>query len=144
MSRRATLDDVDAIAAIETACFGPSAWSASLVADEVGGERHVVLVSDGLEAYGAISVAGDVADLDRIAVLPGARGRGLARDILADLVDLARDLDAERMLLEVAADNGPAIGLYEAHGFDTIATRRGYYAGGVDALVMQLDIAEWR
>jgi ribosomal-protein-alanine N-acetyltransferase len=144
MSRRATLDDVAAIAAIERECFGPSAWSESLVADEVRGERHVVLVSDDLSAYGAISVAADVADLDRIAVLPGSRGRGLARGLLVELVDLARDLDAERMLLEVAANNVAAIGLYEAHGFDTIATRRRYYAGWIDALVMQLDIQEWR
>ena len=103
-----------------------------------------MLVAGDVVAYGAISVAGGVADLDRIAVLPSSRGRGLAAGLLVELVDLARDLDAERMLLEVAADNGPEIGLYEAHGFDTIATRRGYYAGGVDALVMQLDIAEWR
>jgi ribosomal-protein-alanine N-acetyltransferase len=144
MSRRATLDDVAAIAAIETECFGSSAWSESLVADEVRGGRHVVLVSDDVTAYGAVSVAGDVADLDRIAVLPGSRGQGLARGLLGELVDLARDLDAERMMLEVAADNVAAIGLYEAHGFDTIATRRGYYQGGVDALVMELDIQEWR
>jgi ribosomal-protein-alanine acetyltransferase len=144
MSRRATLDDIASIAAIETACFGSSAWSETLVADELRGERSVVLVSDDVTAYGAISVTGDVADLDRIAVLPGSRGHGLASGLLAELVDLARDLDAERMLLEVAADNVAAIGLYEAHGFDTIATRRGYYAGRVDAWVMQLDIQEWR
>lgn len=146
MSRPATDDDVAAVAAIERACFGSSAWSETLVADEVRGERHVVLVGgdDGIDAYGAISLAGDVADLDRIAVLPASRGRGLARDLLTDLVDRARDLGAGRMLLEVAADNQAAIGLYEAHGFDTISTRRGYYAGGVDALVMQLDIQEWR
>jgi ribosomal-protein-alanine N-acetyltransferase len=146
MSRPATEDDVAAVAAIEQVCFGTSAWSATLVADEVRGERHVVLVAgdDTVDAYGAISLAGDVADLDRIAVLPAARGRGLARDLLTDLVDRARDLGAGRMLLEVAADNRAAIGLYEAHGFDTISTRHGYYAGGVDALVMQLDIQEWR
>jgi ribosomal-protein-alanine N-acetyltransferase len=144
MSRRATLDDVATIAAIEAECFGSSAWSETLVADEVRGERHVVLVTDDVTAYGAISVAGDVADLDRIAVLPASRGRGLARGLLVELVDLARDLDAERMLLEVAANNVAAIGLYEAHGFDTIATRRRYYAGWIDALVMQLDIQEWR
>jgi ribosomal-protein-alanine N-acetyltransferase len=77
-------------------------------------------------------------------VLPASRGRGLARGLLVELVDLARDLDAERMLLEVAADNAAAIGLYETHGFETIATRRRYYAGWIDALVMQLDIQEWR
>ncbi|MCL3819744.1 ribosomal protein S18-alanine N-acetyltransferase [Aeromicrobium wangtongii] len=144
MSRPADAHDVAAIVAIEQACFGASAWSERLVADEIASDRHIVLVSDDAAGYGAISLAGDVADLDRIAVLPQFRGRGLARELLTDLVDRARDLGAERMLLEVAADNTAAIGLYEAHGFDTISTRRGYYAGGVDARVMQITIQEWR
>jgi len=144
MIRIATADDVAAIAAIEQICFGASAWSDGLVADEIRSERHVVLVTDDLSAYGAVSVAGDVSDLDRIAVLPAARGHGLAGEVLTALVDRARDLGAERMLLEVAGDNAPAIGLYEAHGFDTISTRTGYYAGGGDALVMELTIKEWR
>lgn len=144
MTRPASDSDVAAIARIEQACFGPSAWSESLVADEVRSGRHVVLVADDLTGYGAISLAGDVADLDRIAVLPAARGLGVARELLTALVDSARDLDAERMLLEVAADNVAAIGLYASFGFDTISRRRGYYAGGVDALVMELAIAEWR
>jgi ribosomal-protein-alanine N-acetyltransferase len=144
MSQRAGTDDIAAIVAIEQACFGSSAWSEGLVADEIASDRHVVLVSDDLTAYGAISLAGDVADLDRIAVLPQSRGQGLARDLLTDLVDRARDLGATRMLLEVAADNTAAIGLYEAHGFDTISTRRAYYAGGIDARVMEITIQEWR
>lgn len=144
MTRTAADDDVPAIVAIEQTCFGAGAWSEGVVRDEVGSDRHVVLVTDDLQAYGAVSVAGEVADLDRIAVLPALRGRGVARDLLDDLVDRARDLGAGRMLLEVAADNGPAIGLYESYGFDTISTRRGYYAGGVDALVMELTIEEWR
>lgn len=144
MTRPATPDDVEAIAAIEQQCFGSAAWSASLLHDEVVGERHVVVVSDDRTGYAAITVAGDVADLDRIAVLPASRGRGRARELLADVVDRARDLGVDRMLLEVAADNTAAIGLYEADGFETISTRRGYYPGGVDANVMQLDIQEWR
>jgi ribosomal-protein-alanine N-acetyltransferase len=144
MIRPATTDDVNAIAAIELACFGSAAWSESLVRDQVSGERHHVLVDADLRAYGAISLAGDVADLDRIAVLPEARGRGLARDLLDRLIDRARDLGAARMLLEVAADNAPALGLYESFGFDTISTRKAYYPGRVDALVMELTIEEWR
>lgn len=132
------------IVEIERECFGSSAWTVGLVAAEVSSDRHIVLVSDDVTAYGAISVAGDVADLDRIAVVPAARGRGLARELLTDLVDRARDLGAGRMLLEVAADNVAAIGLYEAHGFDIISSRRGYYPGGVDALVMESTIEEWR
>ncbi|MCW2825576.1 MAG: rimI [Aeromicrobium sp.] len=144
MTRTATTDDVAAILAIEQACFGAAAWTTGLALAEVVGDRHVVLLSDDGEAYGAISVSGDVADLDRIAVVPEARGRGLARDLLDILIDRARDLGAERMLLEVAADNAVAKGLYESAGFDTISTRKGYYAGGVDAFVMELAIQEWR
>lgn len=144
MTRIAGEADIAAIAQIEHLCFGGSAWSESLVADEVRSERHVVLVADDLTGYGAISLAADTADLDRIAVVPAARGRGLARELLAALIDSARDLDAERMLLEVAADNAAAIGLYDSFGFDTISTRTGYYADGIDALVMELAIAEWR
>lgn len=144
MTRPTADADIAVIVGIEQACFGGSAWSESLVTDEVRSDRHVVLVTDDVAGYGAISLAGDVADLDRIAVLPDARGRGLARELLAALVDSARDLGADRMLLEVAADNTAAIGLYESVGFETISTRAGYYAGGVDALVMEQSIAEWR
>ncbi len=144
MTRLATESDIASIVLIEQACFGSSAWSEALVADEVRSERRIVLIAEDLTGYGAISLAADVADLDRIAVLPAARGRGAARELLTALVDGARDLDADRMLLEVAADNDAAIGLYSAFGFDTISTRRGYYSGGVDALVMEIAIAEWR
>lgn len=144
MTRAATDGDVATIVAIEQACFGAAVWSAGLVEDEIASERHVVLLSEDGRAYGAVSVAGEDSDLDRIAVLPAARGRGLARELLTALIDRARDLGAGRMLLEVAADNAPAIGLYESFGFDTISVRRGYYAGGIDALVMEITIAEWR
>ena len=144
MTRPAGAADVPAIVALESACFGRGAWSEGLVTDEVTSDRHVVLVSEDVQAYGAVSLAGDVADLDRIAVHPARRGQGRARELLDDLVDRARDLGAGRMLLEVAADNVVAIALYESAGFDTISTRRGYYADGTDALVMELVIEEWR
>jgi ribosomal-protein-alanine N-acetyltransferase len=53
-------------------------------------------------------------------------------------VDLARMNGADRMLLELAATNGPAVQLYRSAGFVEISRRRGYYRPGVDALVMEL------
>ncbi|MEJ7634255.1 GNAT family N-acetyltransferase [Aeromicrobium sp.] len=142
MIRVARSADVETIVDIELACFGASAWSESDVRAEVDAEHRLVLIEGGLRAYGAISVVGEVADLDRIAVLPGARGGGLARDLLAELIGSARQRAAARMLLEVAADNGAALGLYASLGFATINRRARYYTGGVDALVMELDIEE--
>ncbi len=139
MIRPATADDLDAVVALERACFGAEAWSPGLVAGELAADSRVVLVHDdaGVDAYGTIGVVADVADLHRIATRPQRQGRGLARGLLDALTSAAREQGAERMLLEVASTNDPARRLYERAGFATIATRRRYYASGADALVME-------
>ncbi len=51
----------------------------------------------------------------------------------------ARELGAQRVLLEVRVDNDPAIHLYESSGFRRLGRRRGYYQpGNVDAWTMLL------
>ena len=142
MIRAAGPDDAAAIAAIETSCFEAGAWSEALLREHLGRDHHVVLVDGDLRAYGAISVSGEVADLDRVAVVPAARRQRLAAGLLVALIDRARGLGADRMLLEVSVDNAPAHNLYRTFGFDTISRRNGYYPGRVDALVMKLDIKE--
>ena len=135
--------EIDAITVIELACFGTDAWSEALVTAAVEGERSTVLVED-LDAYGAISVAGDVADLERIAVMPSRRRQGVARRVLDALCAAAGAQGATRMLLEVAVDNDAAVAFYEAYGFTTISRRADYYRGGSDAFVMQLELKEPR
>ena len=44
------------------------------------------------------------------------------------------------MFLEVRADNPVARSLYDSLGFDEIGIRKGYYPGGVDAVVMRLAV----
>ncbi len=139
MIRGATDADVGSISTIETECFGAGAWSEQLVREQLAAAHRIVLVADDI-AYGVVSVLGDVADLDRIAVLPFARRRGIAGELLEQLVEAAGGHGAVRVLLEVAADNVAAIGLYESYGFASISTRTGYYPGGVDAHVMDRKI----
>lgn len=143
MTSPATPADLDAVTEIELACFGPDAWSSGLVQETLRAGRHTVLTA-GPDAYAAISVAGDTADLDRIAVMPSRRRQGVARRLLDALVGTAREQGATRMLLEVAADNDAAVALYAAYGFATINRRSRYYRSGSDALVMQLDLEEKR
>ena len=141
MIRSATADDVEAIATIEAECFGGAAWGEEFVREQLAADHRIVLIDHDV-AFGVISAVGDVADLERMAVLPFARRRGLAGGLLEQLIEAARGHGATRMLLEVAADNAPAIGLYAAYGFTTINTRAGYYTGGVDALIMQCQLEE--
>ena len=50
---------------------------------------------------------------------------------------------AEAVILEVRADNEPAIRLYRRHGYAVIQTRRRYYQpGDIDALVMRKLLGE--
>ncbi len=136
--RLADDDDIRAIVTLERAAFGDDAWSIALVDAELLQGSAAVVDADG-EVLGWVAVRGDEpADLTRIAVHPDARRRGLGRALLGMAADLARLEGADRMLLEVAATNAPALQLYRSAGFVEISRRRGYYRPGVDALVMEL------
>ncbi|GAE77431.1 ribosomal-protein-S18p-alanine acetyltransferase [Cutibacterium acnes JCM 18918] len=73
-------------------------------------------------------------------VTPAARGRGLAVELLARGLDWATSRGCHTMMLEVRRDNDPAISLYRRFGFETISQRPNYYGGGIDALVMSVDL----
>jgi ribosomal protein S18 acetylase RimI-like enzyme len=55
--------------------------------------------------------------VDQIAVVEGARRRGVGRRLMAAAEQLARELGVERMQLDVRAFNAGAIRFYEALGF---------------------------
>ena len=62
-------------------------------------------------------------ELENIAVLPEFRRQGVGRALLSALLDEARVLQAERILLEVRASNQPAIRFYNSEGFQLLARR---------------------
>ena len=138
-------DDAPVIAALEAVALGRDAWSPALVAEGVAGTLPTVHYRVGRDAgevvaYAVTSVAGDVAELQRIAVDPGRRRSGLASALLADVVRRSAADGAERLLLEVREDNADALGFYGASGFVEIARRRRYYRDGATAVVMELGL----
>ncbi|MHC8491362.1 GNAT family N-acetyltransferase [Thalassospira sp. SM2505] len=83
----------------------------------------------------------DEAEINTIVVAREARQCGVARKLLAGVVDRLGDNGVGRLLLEVAEDNAPAIALYRQCGFTDIGRRKRYYrrksGREVDALVME-------
>jgi len=149
--RLATLADLDAIMALETATFGTDAWSTRLMRGELRGEHGHYLVAVDEDAPGELAgYAGLLAprgsgdgDIQTIAVAPSARRRGLGRMLVLALLDAARDRGATQVFLEVRADNPNARALYDSLGFEEIAVRPNYYQpDGVDAQVMRLSLGE--
>jgi [ribosomal protein S18]-alanine N-acetyltransferase len=144
MLRPAAVSDAVAITALDSEVFGPDAWSGSSVEAELAGagRRTVVAIeAERLVGYAITSRADDVVDLRRIAVRPSHRRQGLAHDLLAACLDRARHERADRVLLEVSADNPAALAFYAVEGFTEIDRRRRYYRDGSDAVVMRLPLA---
>lgn len=137
--------DLPVLAELERTLFGRDAWSEALLADELTRmpeSRHVLVAADdtGPVAYAILRVTGDLGEVQRVAVDPNSRRHGLAKELLADLLAEARRRDCAEVLLEVGASNAAAIALYAGFGFEPVARRVGYYAGGTeDALVMRLN-----
>jgi ribosomal-protein-alanine N-acetyltransferase len=145
MIRLATQTDADVIAILEAECQGADAWSAALVRDGVTGDlptvQYLVSEVDGsVNGYAVASYAGDVAELQRIGVAEGARRQGIATDLLDAVVAHAPSTGADRMLLEVRADNRSALSFYADRDFIEIDRRPRYYRDGTDAVVMRLPL----
>lgn len=143
--RPLTPGDVVAVASLERAVFGASAWSAEMVREELTGPgRWYVGVDDAgghLIAYAGTWFDGDVVQVMTLGVAQAARRGGLGAALLAALVEHAREVGAEAVLLEVRVDNEPAIELYARAGFVTLGRRRRYYQPeDVDAWTMRLPL----
>lgn len=139
--------DLAHLARLEQELFGGNAWSEPTWWSELAGRPRrdyvVALDPSGLVlGYAGLDVAGETADVMTIATTTAARGKGVGRALLAELVCRAGDHGAVALLLEVRADNDPALRLYGAAGFEQIGLRRRYYQPeGVDALVLRLHLS---
>jgi ribosomal-protein-alanine N-acetyltransferase len=143
--RAARTDDVEAIARLEASCLGVDAWSEGLVREGVEGNlptvTYLVAESDGVVVGHAVtSAAGDIAELQRIAVDASHRRAGLASALLVGVLEAAGRTEADRLLLEVREDNDGALAFYARHGFTEIDRRPRYYSDGTGAVVLLLPV----
>jgi [ribosomal protein S18]-alanine N-acetyltransferase len=139
--RPATVDDLPGLVALDKVCFGSEAWSTVSWAAEFErlSEDRVILVADEGKIVGYVvllvpPVSLDVVELLRVAVTPAERRTGIGGQLMTAALSKC---SGRTVLLEVAAGNGSAMGLYDAFGFEEISRRRGYYPGGEDAVIMR-------
>ncbi|WP_344302802.1 GNAT family N-acetyltransferase [Nocardioides bigeumensis] len=145
--RPARLDDALSVSELEHRNLGGEAWPFGFVAQGVGGEvptaHWFVADADGpLVGHAVVSVAAEIAELQRISVDAEHRRTGLATRLLATIEDLAVELGADRVLLEVREDNDGARAFYAAAGYAVLDRRPRYYADGTAAEVMIKHLSE--
>ncbi|MEU1406266.1 ribosomal protein S18-alanine N-acetyltransferase [Streptomyces sp. NPDC005728] len=139
--------DIDPVLELEKDLFPEDAWSRGMFWSELSHSRGpeatrrylVAEDADRIVGYAGLAAAGELADVQTIAVSRGLQGTGLGARLLAELLKAATAFECAEVMLECRVDNIRAQKLYERFGFEPIGFRRGYYQpGNVDALVMRL------
>lgn len=101
-----------------------------------------------LAGYAGLWLMLDEAHVTTIAVRPQYRGRGLGELLLIGLSEIAYDINARWLTLEVRVSNEVAQSLYRKYGFKPAGIRQRYYSDNQeDALIMWTDeirSADWQ
>ncbi|MFM9413299.1 ribosomal protein S18-alanine N-acetyltransferase [Peptococcus simiae] len=128
--RPCTFADLPALIRVEQETFAHPWTKESLHTALSARETHLALLAaeEGqVFAYALFQYLLDEGELWRLASLPAQQNRGLGQRLLETGLDALQAKGVHRVFLEVAADNGPAIHLYEKLAFERIAVRPNYY-----------------
>lgn len=139
--RSAALNDVPAILAIEQRAPGAAHWTADQYSKLV--DSGVVLVAEeAAEEAGQLCgfvcakrVAGEW-EIENVVVAAAFLRRGIANELVRELIQRAGKEAAPAILLEVRESNLPARRLYEKHGFREVGRRRAYYRDPAEAAIL--------
>jgi ribosomal protein S18 acetylase RimI-like enzyme len=137
--RAATLDDLDAILALELAVFSTDRLSRRSLRAFIASEHRPLLVATsgaGLAGYALVALrkGSEVARLYSIAVNRSIGRRGVGRALMAACELYAAAHGRRALRLEVRFDNEAAIALYRALGYREFGHHDDYYADGARAL----------
>ena len=135
--RSATLNDVPAILAMEQRAPGAAHWTAEQYSKLVGG--GVVLVAEEAGQLCGFICAKAVAsewEVENVVVAAAFVRRGMANELVRNLIQRAENEAASAILLEVRESNLPARRLYEKHGFREAGRRRAYYRDPVEDAIL--------
>ena len=138
--RAARARDLDALFALDQACFEPDiAYTRGQLRDLITRPHAVGLVAEVDGALAGFAIGhrtggrGHVVTLD---VAGGRRRQGVGRELMRQLFERLESAGARLIRLEVDLRNAGAIRFYERLGFRETRTLRDYYGDGLDGLEM--------
>ena len=128
--RRMSEDDLNNVMRIEQNAHAYP-WTEGILTDclRVGYLCRVLEEKDTKTIYGfsVLSFGAGEAHVLNIAVDPHYQRQGYGRLLMQQLIDDAKTLEVDTLLLEVRASNASAISLYDDFGFNEIGIRKNYY-----------------
>jgi ribosomal-protein-alanine N-acetyltransferase len=144
--RAARARDLDALFALDQACFEPDiAYTRGQLRDLLSRPHAVSLVAEVDGALAGFAIGhrtggrGHVVTLD---VAGGRRRQGVGRELMRELVERLESAGARLIRLEVDLRNAGAIRFYERLGFRETRRLVDYYGDGLDGLEMVRETRE--
>jgi ribosomal-protein-alanine acetyltransferase len=128
--RPAALEDVPALLAIEQSVQSAAHWTREQYNNLL--RSGIILLAEEAGQLRGFICAGTVAgewEIENVVVTTGFLRRGVAMELLRELIQRAEIEPASAILLEVRESNLPARQLYEKHNFRAEGRRRMYYKG---------------
>jgi ribosomal-protein-alanine N-acetyltransferase len=136
--------DISQILKIEKASFA-TPWSYEAFSNELTKNQfavYIVIEDEGrVIGYCGVWVVVDEAHITNVALLPEYRGKKLGEALMRKVMEVAKQMGASSMTLEVRVTNDVAQSLYRKLGFQDGAIRKNYYTDNQeDALVMWVNL----
>ena len=141
---------LQAVANIETLVQPEDPWTEQTLAEMLAQDStHIMIVykpegkadNNKVIGYCLYQVIFEQAEILRIGTHPDYQRQSIGSQVFATLNNELINNKVESLLLEVRADNAPALALYERQGFVVIHKRKSYYQlpdrPAIDALIMQ-------
>lgn len=142
MPRLATLQDINALVALENRCFSSDRLSARHFRHFIRSEHSelwCITTGEAVAAYALVLFhrGTSLARLYSLAVDESARGQGLGRLLLQQVEQQALQRHVLFMRLEVRDDNRAALALYGQQGYRRLRRLSTYYEDGADGWRME-------
>ena len=128
-TRRLGRRHLRAAARVDLAAFGPlwaldpAALRATTTATGRARFRRVAEPGGPLVGHALTGVSDDIGYLQRLAVHPGRRRRGIADALVTDALDWIEGLGCRRAVVNTSVTNVAALALYHRHGFTELPER---------------------
>lgn len=139
MIRRYTLADIPFIVELEKRCLGTTLGREMLEADVESEMNHSYVYEESGRIIGYVSLVFDgyAVEILNFCVDIPYQNQGRGTRFLCEILDMYYRLNAISFILEVRRGNQRANHIYEKLGFQPLRLRKGYYADGEDAVVLQ-------
>lgn len=137
--RRMRQEDIKQVSRIEKDSFSVP-WSENAFLKAMEDEHSLYLVAEQedtiLGMCGVRNILGE-GEITNVAVDANARGRGIGRRLMEELLKKGEDLGIQCYTLEVRGSNQPAVQLYQSIGFVVEGVRKNFYERPIeDGLIM--------